>query len=115
MAPDSGHSSPASNWQPTLGSYDAETNTVTLRGEWDFSSKGELRNLTDKLRPSYASIDLVDATFIDSSVLNEIVHTRNRLSASGGRLRIFVGEGHVARLLSITGLDQVLEVDRKTR
>jgi len=114
MPRDDGHSSPtASDWQPTSGSYDAETNTVTLSGEWDFSLRDRLRELIDKLRASYASIDLVDTTFIDSSVLNEIVRAHNRLSACNGRLRIFVGEGHVARLLKITGLDRVLEVGRK--
>jgi anti-anti-sigma factor len=115
MTADDGHSSPPGlDLRPTSGSYDAETNTVTLYGEWDFAFKDELRSLTDRLRPGYASIDLTVATFIDSSVLNEMVHVHNRLRENGGRLRLFVGEGHIARLLSITGLDGLLEIDRRT-
>ncbi|MBV8117583.1 MAG: STAS domain-containing protein [Candidatus Eremiobacteraeota bacterium] len=114
MSSDKDHAAtPASGLEPTSGSYDAETNAVTLVGEWDFSSKDELRALTEKLRPNYATIDLTNATFIDSSVINEIVRTFNRLRESDGRMRLFVGEGHIARLFGIAGLDKLIDIERK--
>lgn len=114
MSLDNSHSSTKGvDAKAALGSYDPETNTVTLRGDWDLSSKEELRKLTDRLRPNYATIDLIDMTFLDSSVLNELVQTNNRIRAIEGRLRVRIGGGQVARLLKITGLDQVLELERK--
>jgi len=100
--------------EASSGSLDPETNTLALRGEWDFSSKAELRQLTDRLGSGDATIDLTEVTFIDSSVINEIVRTHNRLHAAEARLRLRVGGGHIARLLTITGLDRVIDIDRRS-
>jgi anti-anti-sigma factor len=97
-----------------LGSFDLETNTLVLSGEWDFSMKDELQLLTDRLSGDEATVDLKDATFIDSSVINTIVRTHKRLYGNGGRLRLVTGGGHIAKLLNVTGLDRVMEIDGRT-
>jgi anti-anti-sigma factor len=101
--------------QKPVGSLDARTNTLVLSGEWDFASKDELRDLSDQINPKLtATLDLIDVTFIDSSVINEIVRTHNRLKAGDVRFRVLIGDDRVARLLSICGIDRVVDVERGT-
>jgi anti-anti-sigma factor len=95
-------------------SVDPERNALVLAGEWDFAAKNELRQLTDRLGDRDATIDLEHVTFIDSSVINEIVHTYNRLRATDHRLRLVTSGGHIARLLNVTGLDRVIEIEQRT-
>jgi anti-sigma B factor antagonist len=96
------------------GRFDDESNTVALLGEWDLACRSELRQLTDALQATLpATIDLTGATFVDSSVINEIVRTNNRLGAIGGRLRLRIGDDRIGRLFTITGIDQVIEIDRQ--
>ncbi len=94
-----------------LGSFDLETNTLVLSGEWDFSLMDELHRLTEGLCGGEGTVDLRDVTFMDSSVINTIVRTHKRLAANGGRLRLVTGGGHIAKLLNITGLGRVMEID----
>lgn len=95
-------------------SVDPETNTLMLAGEWDFAAKDELRELADGLGDRDATIDLEHVSFIDSSVINEIVHTHNRLRATDHRLRLVTSGGHIARLFNVTGLDRVIEIEQRT-
>ncbi|MGA8535025.1 MAG: STAS domain-containing protein [Candidatus Tumulicola sp.] len=97
------------------GSYDAQTNTVALAGEWDLASKEQLRRLTDRLQSNRpATVDLTSVEFIDSSVINELLSAHGRLSGgrTGRRLRLLVRSGHIARLLDITGMDRIMDVER---
>lgn len=96
-----------------FGTYEQETNTLVLGGEWDFAEKNALKRLTAKLHaPGKASIDLTHVRFMDSSVINEIFHTFNRLTAAGGALRLIVGDERIERLLQITQIDRVMEIVR---
>ena len=97
-------------------SYDERANTLELGGEWDFAFKSDLQALTEKLHASQtATLDLRRVRFMDSSVINEIFHTFNRLSAAGGGLRLIVGDERIERLLHITKVDSVMEVSRLDR
>ena len=103
------------NAQEPAGSFDARTNTLVLGGEWDFASKDELHDLADQIDPKLtATLDLIDVTFIDSSVINEIVRTHNRLKAGDVRLRVLIGDDRLARLLNVCGIDRVVDVERGT-
>jgi anti-sigma B factor antagonist len=54
-------------------------------------------------------LDLGRLEFIDSSGLREIVRAHCECDRSERRFRVVRGSGQVARVMSITGLDQVLE------
>lgn len=94
-------------------SYDAAANKLSLGGEWDFALKSELRALTARLHASHAAtLDLTRVRFMDSSVINEIFHTFNRLTAEGGGLRLIVGDDRIERLLKTTKVDTIMEISR---
>jgi anti-sigma B factor antagonist len=61
-------------------------------------------------------VDLTAVTFMDSTGLGELVGAHKAVQRGGGRLHLAVGNDRVARLLALTGLDEVLEVhpDRDT-
>ncbi len=54
-------------------------------------------------------VDLRQVTFIDSTGLFVLVTHHRRAAARGLRFSIIDGGGPVARVLALTGIDQVLE------
>jgi anti-sigma B factor antagonist len=53
-------------------------------------------------------VDLSRTEFCDSAGLNVIVRAHQRAQHEGGELRLVAGGAHVVRLLTVTGLDQVI-------
>lgn len=97
---------------PPQATYDAAKNTLILHGEWDLASKEALREFADRLRPSQgAAIDLTGVQFIDSSTISEFFHAARRLADGGCRLRLIVGEEHIARVLRITKADRLIDIE----
>ena len=50
-------------------------------------------------------VDLCQADFIDSTVLNALFRVRSKLAASGGRLAIVCTKDHLYRVLEAAGID----------
>jgi anti-sigma B factor antagonist len=55
-------------------------------------------------------VDLTGCTFIDSSALNALVHGKGAADAAETRLAIVCPSENLMRVLTIAGLDRVLEV-----
>jgi anti-sigma B factor antagonist len=96
---------------------EAGVEVVVVRGEHDLATAGDLRDCiqTAVSRASGVVIDLTQATFIDSAVLQALLSGRDRAHAAGIAYVIALddGTGHaVTRLLELTGLDRQLELEQ---
>jgi anti-sigma B factor antagonist len=58
------------------------------------------------------TIDLTGTTFCDSAGIQSITRAHRLASENGGELRLAVSTSPVARILQLTGVDQVLPVFR---
>ncbi len=87
---------------------------VTITGEHDLSTAPELQRRLDAALDSGAAvaIDLLQTTFIDSTVLRVLICTRERASERGIGFSVALGDstGHgVRRLLELTGMEGRLQ------
>lgn len=91
---------------------DAASVTLLLDGELDLASVGTLRACLDQLDSQYAEIhvDLAGLEFLDSTGLAALVVTQQHLGERGGRLLVRNPQGHVRRVLEVSGVDRVLSV-----
>lgn len=86
---------------------------VTVTGEHDLSTAPELKRQLDTALESGAAVvvDLMQTTFIDSTVLRVLILAREDAGERGIAFRVALGEstGHgVRRLLELTGMEQRL-------
>jgi anti-sigma B factor antagonist len=91
---------------------------VRPRGEIDLATAGLLDHQIQELWDcgwSEVVADLREVTFMDSSGLRVLVGHHRYAAEDGVRFSIIDGNGPVARVLELTGIDQVLDhtsVDR---
>jgi anti-anti-sigma factor len=90
------------------------TAVLTVRGEVDVANSGHLRALGedaigDAVR--VIRIDLSEVSFIDSTGLAALVAIRNAAAGAGRRLVLDRPTARVRRVLQLTTLDAVFEVD----
>jgi anti-sigma B factor antagonist len=83
---------------------------VTVTGEHDLSTAPELQHQLDAALGSGAAVavDLLQTTFIDSTVLRVLICAREQANERGVGFSIALGEstGHgVRRLLELTGME----------
>ncbi|WP_371483312.1 STAS domain-containing protein [Kitasatospora sp. NBC_00315] len=86
-------------------------------GAIDFDSAPLLRTALHKVlsrlpAPRVAVLDLSGVTFCDSSGLNAILLAQRRARHAGTQLRLASPGTVVARMLAMTGVDQVFPIDR---
>lgn len=93
--------------------YGTEIAVHPLDGDLDLSSaravRRELRRL-EAARPGVLVLDLRAVTFLDSSMLREIVAAHVRARRDGRRLVIAVGSEAVRRVFRVTLLEWRLEL-----
>ncbi|MFF4324075.1 STAS domain-containing protein [Streptomyces sp. NPDC001568] len=96
--------------------HDAAAVVFTLRGDLDFDSVVQLREAGDnELGGGSAAgpeagpvvVDCTALTFCDSSGIGELVRLHQQLAAQGRVLRLNRVPDRIARLFSLTGLDQI--------
>lgn len=90
---------------------------VEVSGEVDLHTAPSLRAALDGVLAEASAgddvlVDLSAVGFMDSTGLGELVGAHKALARRDGRLHVVVGNDRVARLLSLTALDDVLEVHR---
>ena len=88
------------------------TSTVALSGELDLSTAARLQAAIDGLMAQGRHrlvVDLTGLTFCDSTGLTTFVRGNRDCTAKGGWLRLSGARGHVARVIGISGLLDVLE------
>ena len=91
---------------------DADTMVVTPVGEADLCTVPDLRQTLDEVTAggrSHVIVDLDNLTFIDASTLGVLAEARARFSATGGTFQVRCRTDHGRRMLSITGLEDMLD------
>ena len=86
---------------------------LTVTGEVDLRTAPELRSHIEHVLDEGTSrliVDLGAVDFLDSTGLSVLVGAHKRLARSGGRLIVANAPEIVTRVLSITGLDRVFEL-----
>lgn len=86
---------------------------VYVQGEVDVDTAAVLRErLTDLIQADHTDlvVDLRRVTFMDSTGLGVLVASLGTVRTHGGRLQLVVDGAGVARMLRISGLDQVFVV-----
>ena len=86
---------------------------VTLPEEIDLANAPEVHaGLLDvtKQDPELITADLTGTVFCDSAGIHVITRVHQEAEARGGELRLAVGDSPVARILELTGLDQIIRV-----
>ena len=109
--PSGGDESPSALFIDTA-SQDADTLIVIPVGDADLGTLPELRQALSEVigaGRSQVIVDLDRLTFMDASILGVLVDTRLRLSATGGTLQVRCSTPHGRRMLSVTGLDGMLD------
>lgn len=85
------------------------TRRIDLVGEYDLNQKQELAALFRALAPDGpAVIDLTNVTYMDSTVLNELVKLRDRFKAQ--TVTLLVRSKNIVRLLQTVKFDKLFEV-----
>lgn len=98
---------------PSLTTLRQDRSRALIRaaGEWDLARANVLAQLLaehERAGRSYVRLDLGDVTFIDCTCLDVLVSAHRRLLVARGTLVLTGVTRRIARLLSATGLDQVL-------
>lgn len=86
---------------------------VVIAGELDVATAAPLRNRLQELLEEGQStivVDLLDVTFLDSTAIGVLVGALKACRAVGGDLLLAVTEPRIAKVLEITGLDEVFSI-----
>jgi anti-sigma B factor antagonist len=79
---------------------------LALAGEIDLATSGQFRGAIDRALSTPGSsvvIDMTDVTFMDSTMLRELLRAHKDVDAGGGRLVIAGVQAAVRRLFELTG------------
>ena len=86
-----------------------EWRVLAVRGDLDLYTSPSLRTELHELGDDKIALDLTDVTFIDSSGLGSIVGALKHVRERGGAFAVIAPpDGSLTRLLSLTGLDQIV-------
>jgi anti-sigma B factor antagonist len=91
----------------------AETLLLRARGELDLYAAPELkRRISEAIEDGKTRIvvDLTEAAFMDSTALGVLIGALKRLRLRDGSLAVASAQPSILRILGVTGMDQVLEV-----
>jgi len=91
------------------------TVTVELVGELDIATADTLRRVLLDLVVAQAErtvvLDLSELEFVDSTGLSVFIDAHKRLVSEGGSLRLYGPRPGVSKVMSITGVSQLIPVD----
>jgi anti-anti-sigma factor len=88
--------------------------TLRLSGEIDMHTAPHLREATLCATRQFSpvlALDLADVDFMDSTGVEVLVSTRRRIDLEGGRLKLLNPSRPVLRVLEVTGLDRLFEIE----
>jgi anti-sigma B factor antagonist len=86
---------------------------LSVRGELDLYTTPEFEERLLALvedAPHTLVVDLLGATFVDSTAGRALLHAAQRLREQGARLVVVNRDPEVARILEVMGLDEFLDV-----
>lgn len=93
---------------------DGAVPTLRLAGELDLRAATDLRGaLLRALTDGDGSVvlDLVDLSFIDSTIISVLIMARKRAEMADGQVRLRNVPGRIQRILSITGIESLFPTD----
>ena len=94
-------------------STDASRTVVTVTGEIDLATQGQLRTtLNDLVVAGHVDLvqDLSGVDFVDSTGLGALIGTRRRVHAFHGSLALVIPNEAVMKVFTITGLEKVFDI-----
>jgi anti-anti-sigma factor len=92
--------------------------TLRLCGEIDMSTAPHLREATLSATRQCSTalhLDMADVAFMDSTGVEVLVATRRRIDREGGRLKVLNPSRQVLRVLEVTGIDRLFEIEAAPR
>ncbi|HVU73276.1 MAG TPA: STAS domain-containing protein [Mycobacteriales bacterium] len=93
---------------------DTDPIVITPSGEIDLASAPALReSITEALAESASTVlvvDLADVTFMDSSGLTCLAFAHQKMQERDGRVEVHNANSSVRKLITVVGMDQVVEV-----
>lgn len=87
---------------------------VTVVGEVDVSNAGELREAVDsalEAAPAEVSVDLAEASYIDSTGIGVLVGAATRAQEAGVAFSVAHPQTNVKRVLGLLGVERQLNVE----
>lgn len=101
----------------TTVTRDGAATVISVTGEIDLATCERLRDAIEPhLGPQQTIIlDLSGVEFVDSSFLNVLVQARGTMTADGGSLFLRNPSVVANRLLTISGLEDLLQTDAETQ
>jgi anti-anti-sigma factor len=94
----------------TTDADDSGSVTVTVSGEIDVNTCGQLQDALVALEGKHVALDLDQVGFIDSSGLRSVITGQRRITDAGGSLRVSALSAPARRLFEITGLLEMFQV-----
>jgi anti-sigma B factor antagonist len=94
---------------------DERATVLAVAGELDLATSPVLEQEIDRVRDGDAElliVDLRDLRFMDSTGLHALVKAHRRAQDAGRRFAVVHGGGQIERLLSLTGVGELLVVAR---
>jgi anti-sigma B factor antagonist len=92
---------------------EAAVPVIVLEGEVDLAAAPILQEEVDSLLTAGTStifVDLLNATFLDSTALGVLVGALEECRSKGGDLHLVVTEPRILKVLQITGLDDTFPI-----
>ena len=103
----------------TSHTRDDGSTLLVIAGEIDVACAGDVRESGLKLLAGVdcprLTIDLMDVTFMDSTALSALIEIRNAAELTDTTVALLDVAPNVMRVLTITGLDQIFEIERTSR
>ncbi|MCT2276780.1 STAS domain-containing protein [Micromonospora chalcea] len=96
-------------WQWHLSTHPHHA-ILTLAGELDLTTSTHLEDLLATTLPSHPilTIDIAQVTFLDSTIISTLITAWRNAHTTGGNLTLQHPTGHVRRVLTITGVLDLL-------
>lgn len=96
---------------PATVEFTGDIARLALSGDFDFSSQEDLSNAINEILNANAireiHVDLIDATFIDSSVIRALLKLREAALAGGKSLSLWNCNEYIREIFTIGGFDQL--------
>ena len=96
---------------PARVEFTGDIARLILSGDFDFSTQEVLGSAIDEILSANAirdiRVDLVEATFIDSSVIRALLKLREAALANGKSLSLWNCNEYIREIFTIGGFDQL--------
>jgi anti-sigma B factor antagonist len=93
-----------------------DTMTIAACGELDMSAAPAVRDALDEAREAgvrWVVLDLVDATFVDSTMIGTLIGAARRLRGSGSRLQLHCTNRNILNTFEVVGLEREIPISRE--